>query len=46
MLTPTGSGYYLQVNNLEPVIASKGGVETLLNIFNREYLLVPSSNPP
>jgi hypothetical protein len=40
MLSPTGSGYYIQVNNNAPVLVSKGGLETIINLFNSENLII------
>lgn len=38
-LTPTESGYYLQVENANPVIVGKGGLETILGLLTQENLL-------
>lgn len=46
MLTPTGNGYYIQVKDDTPVVASKGGIETILNIFNLEILKDQSFTSP
>ncbi len=39
MLSPTGSGYYIQVNDSAPILVSKGGLETIINLLNRENLI-------
>ncbi|MHC1784843.1 MAG: DUF4340 domain-containing protein [Anaerolineaceae bacterium] len=43
-LTPTGSGYYLQIDNAIPIIVGKGGMETIFDLLSRENLrLSPTS---
>lgn len=37
--TPTGSGYYVQVNEQVPVIASKAALDSLFELLEKETLL-------
>ncbi len=43
--TPTGSGYYLQVNNQAPVIVDKGSVDGFLGSLTKDSLLLTTPTP-
>jgi hypothetical protein len=44
--TPTGSGYYLQVDNDVPVIVRKGAMETILDLLSRGNLIYSLTSSP
>lgn len=44
--TPTGSAYYVQVDNQTPVVLSKFSVDAVLEALNREILAAPTATPP
>ncbi len=44
--TPTGSGYYIQLDSQTPVVVSKFAVDGLLEALTREKLLAPTATPP
>jgi hypothetical protein len=45
-LTPTGSGYYLEVDYGDPVIIRRGSMETILGLLTRENLVIAQTSPP
>lgn len=45
-LTPTESGYYLQVENGVPIIVGKGGLETIVGLLTPENLMAVATISP
>jgi hypothetical protein len=43
-MTPTGSGYYVQVDSQPPVVVTKSGLDTVLNLLKNPPLL-PTPTP-
>ena len=43
--TPTGSGYYIQVDNQTPVVINKFSLDGVLNVLIREQLAAPTPTP-
>lgn len=41
-LTPTGSGYYVQIDNQTPVVTNKFSLDSLLSAITRENLAAPT----
>lgn len=44
--TPTGSGYYFQVNNTNTVIVGKGGWETIADLLTKDNLIISATVSP
>ena len=43
--TPTGSGYYIQVDNQVPVVINKFALDTVLDSLARDKLVAPTPTP-
>jgi hypothetical protein len=44
-ITPTSSGYYVQVDNQSPVVVDKYSIEQILNTMNRQALSAATATP-
>jgi hypothetical protein len=43
--TPTGTGYYVRIDQNPPIVISKGAVDALLDLFKKEALLDLTPTP-